>query len=151
MRPELDLGILSGRLECPNKKCKAQVGKYAWQGMRCSCGVWVCPAFSLLKGRCDEITGGKRIEAGSRGAGGIRLPPGMRGGGNVVEKGSLWANGDSGGETVEALGSVEVTSRMFWCDHGYGFCLHYLYCAYFPRYMLILYLHLCKPNCACVY
>ncbi|KAG4029671.1 hypothetical protein MFRU_015g02050 [Monilinia fructicola] len=91
MRPELDLGVLSGRLECPNQKCRAQVGKYAWQGMRCSCGVWVCPAFSLLKGRCDEVTVGKRVEAGSGGAGGIRLPPGMRGRGSTVEreKGSL--------------------------------------------------------------
>lgn len=87
MRPELELGNLSGRLECPNQKCKAQIGKYAWQGMRCSCGVWVCPAFSLLKGRCDEATIGKRVEGGS---GGIRLPPGMRGNGTMErEKGSL--------------------------------------------------------------
>ncbi|KAM0167628.1 hypothetical protein ACHAQE_000016 [Botrytis cinerea] len=87
MRPELELGNLSGRLECPNQKCKAQIGKYAWQGMRCSCGVWVCPAFSLLKGRCDEATIGKRVEGGS---GGIRLPPGMRGSGTMErEKGSL--------------------------------------------------------------
>ncbi|KAF5869360.1 putative dual specificity protein [Botrytis fragariae] len=88
MRPELELGNLSGRLECPNQKCKAQVGKYAWQGMRCSCGVWVCPAFSLLKGRCDEVTIGKRVEGGS---GGIRMPPGMRGSGTTLEreKGSL--------------------------------------------------------------
>ncbi|KAF7894942.1 hypothetical protein EAF00_006756 [Botryotinia globosa] len=88
MRPELELGNLTGRLECPNQKCKAQVGKYAWQGMRCSCGVWVCPAFSLLKGRCDEVTIGKRVEGGS---GGIRLPPGMRGNGTMLgrEKGSL--------------------------------------------------------------
>lgn len=91
MRPELELGNLSGRLECPNQKCKAQIGKYAWQGMRCSCGVWVCPAFSLLKGRCDEVTIRKRVEGGSSGAGGIRLPPGMREGGCTIarEKGSL--------------------------------------------------------------
>ncbi|KAJ8059969.1 hypothetical protein OCU04_011584 [Sclerotinia nivalis] len=91
MRPELELGNLSGRLECPNQKCKAQIGKYAWQGMRCSCGVWVCPAFSLLKGRCDEVTIRKRVEGGSSGAGGIRLPPGMRERGSTIarEKGSL--------------------------------------------------------------
>ncbi|ESZ97099.1 hypothetical protein SBOR_2529 [Sclerotinia borealis F-4128] len=89
MRPELDLGILSRRLECPNLKCKAQIGKYAWQGMRCSCGVWVCPAFSLLKGRCDEVTIGKRVETASGGAGVIRLPPGMKAKESTVEKGSL--------------------------------------------------------------
>ncbi|KAM3078378.1 tyrosine protein phosphatase yvh1 [Clarireedia jacksonii] len=85
MRPELEKGELSGRLECPNEKCRAQVGKYAWQGMRCSCGVWVCPAFSLGKGRCDEVVkrdGGASAGAGAGaagGGGGIRLPPGMRG------------------------------------------------------------------------
>ena len=94
MRPELEQGILTGRLECPNLKCGAQLGRYAWQGMRCSCGVWVCPAFSVQKGRVDEVTkrregqvnqvgkGGFRIaDVGVNGAGsgGIRLPPGMKG------------------------------------------------------------------------
>lgn len=55
MRPELEQGILTGRLECPNAKCGAQIGRYAWQGMKCSCGVWVCPAFSLQKSRVDEM------------------------------------------------------------------------------------------------
>jgi dual specificity phosphatase 12 len=55
MRTELEQGLLNGRLECPNSKCKAQIGRYAWQGMRCSCGKWICPAFSLHKGRVDEI------------------------------------------------------------------------------------------------
>lgn len=85
MRPELEQGLLSGRLECPNPKCGAQIGRYAWQGMRCSCGVWICPAISLQKGRVDEIvkksdtvtsTGGVD---GVDGGGGIRLPPGMKG------------------------------------------------------------------------
>lgn len=91
MRPALEQGLLNGRLECPNQKCQGQIGRYAWQGMRCSCGVWICPAFSLQKGRVDEITKrreniqgqgqGKDVgstEAGDE-AGGIRLPPGMRG------------------------------------------------------------------------
>jgi len=100
MRPALEQGLLSGRLECPNQKCLAQIGRYAWQGMRCSCGVWVCPAFSLQKGRVDEITkkgadvqgqgtgkDGFRVASVGAGAkdeaGGIRLPPGMRGKGNL--------------------------------------------------------------------
>lgn len=93
-------GPLTGRLECPNPKCLAQVGRYAWQGMRCSCGVWVCPAFSLQKGRVDEViskgdvgvgpqvkgalAGGASSEGNTdavaakmRGLG-IRLPPGMK-------------------------------------------------------------------------
>ncbi|KAH8685546.1 hypothetical protein BGZ60DRAFT_426035 [Tricladium varicosporioides] len=91
MRPALDQGLLNGRLECPNPKCLAQVGRYAWQ------------AFSLQKGRVDEITKTKvgegsqgqgsagvgdgfrvaAVGAGARegmaGEGVIRLPPGMRG------------------------------------------------------------------------
>jgi dual specificity phosphatase 12 len=62
--------------------------------MRCSCGVWVCPAFSLQKGRVDEVVKkgdvrdlGKdafRIaEVGDGDGGGIRLPPGMKGKGNL--------------------------------------------------------------------
>lgn len=98
MRPALDQGLLNGRLECPNQKCLAQIGRYAWQGMRCSCGVWVCPAFSLQKGRVDEITKrGEKVQGQGEGkdgfrvatmgvkdeAGGIRLPPGMRDKGNL--------------------------------------------------------------------
>ena len=52
MRPELEQGKLEGRLECP--KCHTNVGKYAWQGMQCSCNEWVVPAISLAKGRIDE-------------------------------------------------------------------------------------------------
>ncbi|KAF2085916.1 dual specificity protein phosphatase 12 [Saccharata proteae CBS 121410] len=71
MRPELEQGKLDGRLECP--KCSANVGKYAWQGMACSCGDWVVPAISLAKGRIDEV----RKRAGAvEGAAGIRRPPG---------------------------------------------------------------------------
>ena len=55
MRPELEQGKLDGRLECPSAQCRSVVGKYAWQGMRCSCGGWVIPAFSLAKGRVDEV------------------------------------------------------------------------------------------------
>lgn len=76
--------MLSGRLECPNPKCGGQIGRYAWQGLRCSCGVWVLPAFSLQKGRVDEIVKRKEpVKGAGNGAGesggGIRLPPGMRG------------------------------------------------------------------------
>lgn len=51
MRSELEQGKIDGRLECP--KCKTNVGKYAWQGMQCSCGDWVIPGISLAKGRVD--------------------------------------------------------------------------------------------------
>jgi dual specificity phosphatase 12 len=87
MRPALEEGLLQGRLECPNSKCGAQLGRYAWQGIKCSCGAWVCPAFSVLKSRIDEVVKRKennnalgfgRPGSASEG-GGIRLPPGMKG------------------------------------------------------------------------
>ena len=69
MRPELEQGKLDGRLECP--KCKTNVGKYAWQGMQCSCGDWVVPGISLTKGRTDEVKSRTQAGAGM----GIRMPP----------------------------------------------------------------------------
>ena len=73
MKPELEQGKLEGRLGCP--KCKTNVGKYAWQGMQCSCGEWVVPGISLAKGRIDEFA------SRSQGAPdfGIRLPPSVGG------------------------------------------------------------------------
>jgi dual specificity phosphatase 12 len=70
MRPELEQGKLEGRLECP--KCKTNVGKYAWQGMRCSCGAWVIPAVSLARGKIDEV----RLKTAGN-AQGIRRGPGV--------------------------------------------------------------------------
>ncbi|KAJ5081583.1 hypothetical protein NUU61_009847 [Penicillium alfredii] len=71
---------LSGRLTCPNTTCGANIGKFAWQGMQCSCGSWVVPAIGLAKARVDVTN---RVNL-ARGPGnlppalGIRLPPGMR-------------------------------------------------------------------------
>lgn len=65
MRPELEQGKLEGRLECP--KCHTNVGKYAWQGMQCSCSEWIVPGISLSKGRIDEAR---------KSTVGIRRPPG---------------------------------------------------------------------------
>ena len=69
MRPELEQGKLEGRIECPN--CHSNVGKYAWQGMQCSCGDWMVPGISLSKSRIDEARKG--------GVSGIRRPPGAPG------------------------------------------------------------------------
>ncbi|KAF2692250.1 dual specificity protein phosphatase 12 [Lentithecium fluviatile CBS 122367] len=66
MRPELEQGKLDGRLECP--KCHTNVGKYAWQGMQCSCSEWVVPGISLSKSRIDEVKKSAFSE--------IRRPPG---------------------------------------------------------------------------
>jgi len=72
MRPELEKGNLDGRLECP--KCKANVGKYAWQGMRCSCGSWQVPAITLAKAKIDEVN--RRTAAdGIRAGPGVVMPP----------------------------------------------------------------------------
>lgn len=84
MRGQLEKGELEGRLECPNARCRTNVGKWAWQGMRCSCGDWVVPGISLQKGRVDEVKSGLGRKAGdAMGVGmdmGIRRPPGMGGG-----------------------------------------------------------------------
>ena len=53
MQSTIDDGELEGKLECP--KCFSKVGGYAWQGMRCSCGIWVTPCFSLGKSKVDEV------------------------------------------------------------------------------------------------
>ncbi|KAF2441602.1 dual specificity protein phosphatase 12 [Karstenula rhodostoma CBS 690.94] len=66
MRPELEQGKLDGRLECP--KCHANVGKYAWQGMQCSCNEWIVPGISLSKSRIDQVKKAAVSE--------IRRPPG---------------------------------------------------------------------------
>ena len=55
MRPELEQGLISGRLECPNAKCCTVIGRYAWQGMKCSCGLWVVPGLGLARGKIDEV------------------------------------------------------------------------------------------------
>ena len=64
MRPELEQGKLEGRLECPNQKCGQSVGRYAWQGMKCSCGEWVVPGMTLGRGRVDEIRERPRVGMG---------------------------------------------------------------------------------------
>ena len=67
MRPELEQAKLEGRFECPNPKCRTSVGRYAWQGMRCSCGAWVVPGVSLGRAKIDEVRATTQ---------GIRRPPG---------------------------------------------------------------------------
>lgn len=67
MRPELEQGKLEGRLECP--KCHTNVGKYAWQGMQCSCSEWIVPGISLSKSRTDQF---KKTTVSE-----IRRPPGF--------------------------------------------------------------------------
>lgn len=64
MRPELEQGKLEGRLECPNQKCGQSVGRYAWQGMKCSCGEWVVPGMTLGRGRIDEVRERPRVGVG---------------------------------------------------------------------------------------
>ena len=84
MKGAFSEGQLEGRLICPNKKCGQNVGKFAWQGLRCSCGKWVTPGFGVARGKVDEVTAsalgdaGRDSSMGSAGGGPLRLPPGMR-------------------------------------------------------------------------
>lgn len=88
MKETLAEGALDGRLSCPGRNCGANVGKFAWQGLRCSCGGWVTPGFGVVRARVDEVlqgSGGGAAQREGKGAAaaGIRLPPGMRRGGNL--------------------------------------------------------------------
>ncbi|KAJ4288883.1 tyrosine protein phosphatase yvh1 [Collariella sp. IMI 366227] len=84
MRPILEEGALEGRLICPNAKCAASIGRYAWQGFKCSCSEWVAPAFSLQSSKVDKVVTGRRQNGGAAAladrmaALGIRMPPGMQ-------------------------------------------------------------------------
>ena len=75
MRPILEEGKLDGRLACPNTKCGATIGRYAWQGFRCTCGDWVGPAFSLQKSKVDKVVTGSRQNSGRMAGISIRIPP----------------------------------------------------------------------------
>ena len=75
MREELEQGKVEGRLECPNPKCDMIVGRYAWQGLKCSCGAWVVPGVSLARGKVDEVREMLGTGAGGAGGGGLRRPP----------------------------------------------------------------------------
>lgn len=76
MRGNLADSQLDGRLSCPNQRCGANVGKFAWQGLRCSCGAWVTPGFALARGRVDEVA---VLDQGKQGAAvPVRLPPELK-------------------------------------------------------------------------
>mmetsp|Transcript_11259 Transcript_11259/g.41225 ORF Transcript_11259/g.41225 Transcript_11259/m.41225 type:complete len:165 (+) Transcript_11259:67-561(+) len=47
---------VDGKLFCPNPSCNVRIGSYYWQGVQCSCGTWVAPAFQLSKGKVDVAT-----------------------------------------------------------------------------------------------
>ncbi|KAM5469681.1 tyrosine protein phosphatase yvh1 [Microsporum audouinii] len=69
---------LSGRLTCPTKSCGANIGKFAWAGMPCSCGTWIVPAIALARARVDVFDAITRKSSAAGGVGaGIRMPPGM--------------------------------------------------------------------------
>ncbi|KAM0282010.1 hypothetical protein ACHAQH_003216 [Verticillium albo-atrum] len=91
MRHTLEQAELEGRLVCPSDRCGASLGRYSWKGFKCSCGGWVTPAFSLARGRVDEVRASGGMSAGTgaeaeaarraqRAALGIRMPAGAPGG-----------------------------------------------------------------------
>lgn len=55
MKTELDRGELDGRFSCPNLRCGAKIGSYAWQGTTCSCRRWVLPALCIQRAKVDEM------------------------------------------------------------------------------------------------
>ncbi|KAJ3476236.1 hypothetical protein NLI96_g11299 [Meripilus lineatus] len=55
MESFLSQGQLSGKIVCPNKRCKAKLGNYDWAGVSCSCREWVVPGFCIHRSKVDEI------------------------------------------------------------------------------------------------
>ncbi|KAJ2933914.1 hypothetical protein H1R20_g3153, partial [Candolleomyces eurysporus] len=55
MNEFLKKGEVSGKILCPNKRCKAKLGNYDWAGVGCGCGQWATPAFCLNRSKVDEI------------------------------------------------------------------------------------------------
>ncbi|PVF94819.1 hypothetical protein CPB86DRAFT_776477 [Serendipita vermifera] len=51
----LEQGGTSGKIICPNERCKAKVGNYDWAGVSCSCGEWVTPGFCIHRSKVDEL------------------------------------------------------------------------------------------------
>lgn len=56
MDPFLSSGGISGKIVCPNKRCKAKLGNYDWAGVWCGCGQWVTPGFCINRSKVDEVT-----------------------------------------------------------------------------------------------
>ncbi|PGH16453.1 hypothetical protein AJ79_01784 [Helicocarpus griseus UAMH5409] len=83
---------LSGRLTCPNAACGANIGKFAWQGMKCNCGNWVVPAIGLARARVDVMDARVKREA-MGGSAGIRVPRPIGGAGGEASSSA----GDAGG------------------------------------------------------
>lgn len=92
MKSTLSEGAMDGRLICPNERCGANIGKFAWQGLRCSCGGWVTPGFGVGKAKIDEVPVGRRRPAGG-------LVAGIRGL-------NVNGNGGSPGEAANSGGYV---------------------------------------------
>lgn len=99
MREVLSEAKMEGRLSCPNAKCNANIGKFAWTGLRCSCGGWVTPGFGLIRTKVDEnVSRGPQgaLSVGTAasdsnqastsltsGMSALRLPPNMKKNGNL--------------------------------------------------------------------
>lgn len=98
MREVLAEGKMEGRLTCPNQKCRSNIGKFAWTGLRCSCGGWVTPGFGIIRTKIDENVsskGGAGLKQGGNlqaleesssmvsGMAALRLPPNMKKHGNL--------------------------------------------------------------------
>lgn len=45
--------LARGDMQCPNPRCRARIGQFAWSGAQCSCGDWVVPALQVTKSKVD--------------------------------------------------------------------------------------------------
>eukprot|EP00347_Sterkiella_histriomuscorum_P016112 403354447 len=48
-------------INCPNKSCNQIIGQQNWNGLKCSCGRLVSPAFQMLKSQICQKSNGKQL------------------------------------------------------------------------------------------
>ena len=48
----LQNGDTSGKITCPNQRCKAKLGNFDWVGVECGCKEWVIPVSLSFKCFC---------------------------------------------------------------------------------------------------
>lgn len=57
-----DRDVNDGDIDCPNRKCRAKVGRYSLIGEKCTCARWVNPAFHFHRTKIDACRQEKNAE-----------------------------------------------------------------------------------------
>lgn len=67
----MDVTSISGKILCPNTRCKTKLGNYDWSGQKCGCSEWLTPVrvslsffFELSEGKEGGGEERERVNAG---------------------------------------------------------------------------------------